>query len=68
MTQIPEYIRGWRDARRQAITFLHRRAGEMNDGHARAVINLMADELGREMPRRLMNRTDTALRDAAETK
>lgn len=38
---------------RRAVEFLHKQADRMNDLHARAVLNLAADELGRARSRAL---------------
>ena len=46
MTQKPEYERGYDDAYRGAISWLHQRAGAMNDQHARDVLNSAATNLG----------------------
>lgn len=46
MGQMPEYKRGRRDGFRLAITWLHTRASEMNDPHAKAVLNSAAFSLG----------------------
>lgn len=46
MTQKPEYERGHQDGVRAAVTWLHKRADEMNDPHARAVLNSAATNLG----------------------
>jgi hypothetical protein len=40
---------GKRDGIRYAITWLHRRAEEMNDQHAKAVLNSAAFYLGNEI-------------------
>jgi hypothetical protein len=44
--KIPEYNRGWIDGVRFAITFIHRRALEMNDQSAKAALNTTAFHLG----------------------
>lgn len=36
---------------RRAITWLHDRAKEMNDQHARAILNVAATDLGRDLSR-----------------
>ncbi len=46
MSQMAEYDRGYRDAVRAAITWLHRRAAEMSDPHAKRVLNSAATHLG----------------------
>ena len=46
MTTKPDYDRGYRDAIRATVTWLHKRANEMNDGHARSLYNLAASDLG----------------------
>ena len=44
-----EYRRGYHDGLREAITWLHARAEEMNDPHAKAILNTAAFHLGVEM-------------------
>lgn len=46
MSRIPEYTRGQRDGIRWAITWLHSRAREMNDPHAKGVLNSAAFNMG----------------------
>lgn len=46
MTQKPDYERGFRDGIRSAVTWLHNLADEMNDPHARLVLNCAAFNLG----------------------
>jgi hypothetical protein len=43
-----EYDRGFKDGLRWAITFLHNQASEMNDPHARGILNTAAFHLGVE--------------------
>lgn len=56
MSQKPDYDRGWHDGIRCAVTWLHNRAAEMNDPHARALYNSAAFHLGSDasprMPRK----------------
>lgn len=49
MSNPPDRRLGKRDGLRYAITWLHRRAGQMNDPHARAVLNSAAFDLGNEI-------------------
>ncbi len=44
--KISEYHRGYRDAMRAAITWLHAQARTMNDPHARQLLNNAAFSLG----------------------
>lgn len=44
-----EYGRGYHDGLREAITWLHARAREMNDPHAKAILNTAAFHLGVEV-------------------
>lgn len=46
MTQKPDYERGWQDGVRAAVTWLHNRADEMNDPHAKGLYNSAAFNLG----------------------
>jgi len=46
MSQMPPYKRGYRDGVRWTVTWLHARAAEMNDPHARAILNSAATNLG----------------------
>ncbi|WP_375451141.1 hypothetical protein [uncultured Devosia sp.] len=46
MTRMDEYERSKRDGIRLAITWLHARAAEMNDPHARQCLNGAAFNLG----------------------
>ncbi|NVZ10566.1 hypothetical protein HW932_14975 [Allochromatium humboldtianum] len=43
-----EYRRGYHDGLREAIAWIHARAEEMNDPHAKAVLNTAAFHLGVE--------------------
>lgn len=49
MSHMPDYKRGRRDGFRFAIQWLHTRAAEMNDPHARAVLNSAAFNLGADL-------------------
>lgn len=44
----PDYRAGHRRAARAAVAWLHRRAGEMSDPHARQILNAAAFNLGSE--------------------
>lgn len=44
--KVPEYDRGFRNGLKYAVTWLHERAGEMNDDWAKAVLNTAAFNLG----------------------
>lgn len=46
MSSKPEYERGFTDGYRWAIAWLHARALEMNDPHARTIINTAAFNMG----------------------
>lgn len=46
MSGTQDYKRGHRDGIRFAITWLHKRAKEMNDPHAQQVLNAAAFSLG----------------------
>lgn len=46
--RIEEYLRGRRDGVRWAISWLHARASEMGDPHAKTILNTRAFELGVE--------------------
>ena len=46
MSRLPEYERGYTDAMRQATTWLHDLAREMNDPHAIGLFNCAAFWLG----------------------
>ncbi len=45
-----ERANGFRDGLRYAVTWLHERAREMNDPHAKAILNTAAFHLGTEKP------------------
>lgn len=51
-----EYQRGYRDGLREAITWLHARAEEMNDPHAKAILNTAAFHLGVETAKKRRQR------------
>lgn len=53
---------GHRDGIRSAITWLHERAKEMNDPHARQVLNSAATNLGWEI-----SRTETVVEQPEKT-
>ena len=46
MSQMDPYKRGYRDGLRFSVTWLHNRAGGMNDPLARLVLNSAATNLG----------------------
>lgn len=46
MSAKPEYDRGFKAGIRVAVTWLHNRAGEMNDWRARDVLNAAGFNLG----------------------
>lgn len=46
MSRSPEYTQGRRAGVKWAITWLHDRANEMNDPHAKAILNTAAFNLG----------------------
>ena len=48
MTQIDDYPRGRKDGIQWAITWLHKRAKEMNDPKATAILNTAAFQMGQE--------------------
>lgn len=43
-----EYERGFRDGYKAVVALLHKEAGELNDPHAKAVLNAVAFHLGVE--------------------
>ena len=47
--RISEYERGYQDAAREAVAWLQARAHEMNDPHAKQVLNSASFGLGVEM-------------------
>jgi len=49
MTQMDPYQRGHRDGLRFAVTWLHKRAEEMNDPKAISILNSAATNLGWEI-------------------
>ena len=72
MTQKPEYERGYDDACRGAVEWLHRRAGAMNHSLAVQVLNSAATNLGWDTTRarnedRRPKRFDNTDADLAET-
>jgi hypothetical protein len=42
----PQYLQGRREAIKWAITWLHARAEQMNDPHAKAILNVAGTEMG----------------------
>lgn len=46
MTQMDPHARGVRDGQRWAVEWLHKRAEEMNDPHAKQVLNAAAFSMG----------------------
>ena len=48
MNERDEYGRGTRDGTRWAIAWLHKRAEQMNDPHAKAILNTAAFQMGVE--------------------
>lgn len=46
MTRIPEYERGFRDAARQAVTLLHRKARTCEDPVSRKLLHTAALDVG----------------------
>lgn len=48
MTQIPDYVRGYRDAFKDVITLIHLRADEMTQPSARQILNAVAFQLGED--------------------
>ena len=46
MARSPQYEQGRRSGVKWAVTFLHRRAKQMNDPRARAILDLAADLIG----------------------
>ncbi len=42
----PEYLNGRREGVKWAVTWLHKRAGAMNDWHAQAILNTAAFNMG----------------------
>lgn len=67
MSSSPERRQGKRDGLRWAISWLHRRADEMNDPHAKVILNCAAFNLGNEIREgRMPLITDTEHADAIE--
>jgi hypothetical protein len=48
MSRKPEFDRGFREGYRWAIWWLHKRAREMNDPHAKTILNTAAFHMGVE--------------------
>ena len=48
MTQIPDYVRGYRDAFKDVITIIHMRADQMTQPSARHMVNAVAFQLGED--------------------
>jgi hypothetical protein len=48
MTQIPDYVRGYRDAFKDVVTLIHLRADEMTQPSARHMVNSVAFQLGED--------------------
>lgn len=46
MSSIPDYDRGFRDGVRASVTYLLNRSEDMNDPHAKIILNCMAFQLG----------------------
>ena len=46
MKRSPQYTQGYRAATKHAVEWLHQRAREMNDGHARRILNSAAFTFG----------------------
>lgn len=51
MNRAPQYIDGRRNGIKWAVTWLHERANEMNDPHAKAVLDAAAFEMGNDAKR-----------------
>lgn len=62
MTQKPDYDRGWQDGLRWAVTWLHNRSDEMNDPHAKQVLNAAAFNLGSDVSPKA-NRSRLVIKD-----
>lgn len=56
MQELSEYERGVRKGIQAAVTWLHQRATEMNDPHARSVLDSAATNLGWDAARGQMLR------------
>lgn len=52
MNRSPEYTQGYRAAVKWAITWLHQRANEMNDPHAKQILDARAFEMGVDAKRK----------------
>lgn len=48
MAHMDPRVVGRREGVRWAITWLHKRALEMNDPHAQAILNVAADDIGHQ--------------------
>ena len=59
MDRSPQHVQGYRQAAKEAVTFLHEQARRMNDKGARAALNLTADELGRTLADRAKRKDPT---------
>lgn len=57
MTQIPDYVRGYRDAFKDVVTLIHLRADEMSTPSARRILNAVAFQLGEDS--KILERRET---------
>ena len=64
MTQPPDIARGRREGMQWAVSWLHNRAEEMNDPHARTVLQAAAFQMGNDAKKAMTVRAarHTALR------
>jgi hypothetical protein len=53
-TRSPQYMQGRREAMKWAVTWLHQRALEMNDPHAKALFNTAAFNMGADAKQSLL--------------
>lgn len=53
MSQMQPYKRGYRDALRWSVTWLHARAAEMNDPQCKAFLNSAATNLGWDIEKKM---------------
>lgn len=67
MARSHEYTQGRRAGLKWAISWLHERANEMNDPHAKAVLNSAAFNLGVENRTDNLNPRQTAIFDGTVT-
>ncbi len=55
----PEYLNGRREGVKWAVTWLHKRATEMNDLHAKAILNGAAFNMGWDAKKQKIDTPET---------